>query len=194
MKMKKIFLILLLVVTSSLTYAQTQVWNSDPAHSRLGFAIEHLTVSEVDGRFGDFTVKVTTDKNDYSTVQIELTAQTTSIDTGIGARDNHLRAADFFDVEKYPTLTFKSTSWEKVSDKKASLKGDLTLHGVTKPVELEVIYNGTVTNPMSKVETAGFKILGSIKRSDFGIGSNFPELVLSDLVQIRVNAEFSPVK
>ena len=113
-----------------------------------------------------------------------------SINTGNDQRNTHLKSADFFDAAQFGTLTFKSTSFQKVSDKNYKLAGSLTLHGVTKPVTLDVVYNGTVVNPMSKKTVAGFKITGTIKRSDFGIATSFPVTALSDEVKLNANAEF----
>ena len=106
-------------------------------------------------------------------------------------RDNHLKTADFFDVEKFPELTFESTSLKVISDKKFLLTGNLSLHGVTKVVTLSVDYNGSVVNSMSKKDTFGFHISGAVKRSDFGIGPKFPEQMVSDVIQIVADAEFS---
>lgn len=191
--MKKLFIATVLVLSSLTAYSQT-TWTNDPAHSRLGFVVKHLTISEIDGRFADFTVKVTTSKADYSDAQIELTAKVASINTDIEARDNHLRSADFFDVEKYPTLTFQSTSLKKESKNKGKLYGNLTFHGVTKPVVLDVQYFGSVINSMNNADTAGFQITGEIKRSDFNLGANYPEAMISDKIRIIANAEFSPNK
>lgn len=191
--MKKIFIVTALVLSSLLAYSQT-TWTNDPAHSRLGFVVKHLTVSEIDGRFADFSVKVTTSKADYSDAQIEVTAKVASIDTDIEARDNHLRSADFFDVEKYPTLTFKSTLLKKTGKNKGKLYGNLTFHGVTKLVVLDVQYFGSVVNSMNNADTAGFQIVGEIKRSDFNLGANYPEAMISDKIKIIANAEFSPNK
>ena len=106
-------------------------------------------------------------------------------------RDTHLKTADFFDVEKYPELTFESTSLKKISEKQFALTGNLSLHGVTKAVTLHVTYYGTVVNPMNKKGTFGFHITGSVKRSDFGIGPKFPEAMVSDIINIVADAEFS---
>lgn len=191
--MKKAFVLAVFVLSSLAASAQT-TWINDPAHSRLGFVVKHLTISEIDGRFADFSVKVVTSEEDYSDAQIEVVAQVGSIDTDVEARDNHLRSADFFDAEKYPVLTFKSTSLQLSSDNKGKLYGDLTFHGVTRPVVLDVHYFGSVVNSMNNAQTAGFKITGEIKRSDFNLGPNFPEAVISDKVKIIANAEFSPTK
>jgi polyisoprenoid-binding protein YceI len=134
--------------------------------------------------------KLTASKDDLTDAQIQLTADVSSINTGNDQRNTHLKSADFFDAAQFGTLTFKSTSFQKVSDKNYKLAGSLTLHGVTKPVTLDVVYNGTVVNPMSKKTVAGFKITGTIKRSDFGIATSFPVTALSDEVKLNANAEF----
>jgi len=105
-----------------------------------------------------------------------------------------LKSADFFDAQQYPTLSFKSTSIIKIKGNNYKLVGNLTMHGVTKPVVLHVTFNGTVTNPMNKKETSGFTITGSLKRSDFGIGGKFPEAMVGDKVTLIASAEFSPTK
>lgn len=191
--MKKLFIATVLVLSSLAVYSQT-TWTNDPAHSRLGFVVKHLTISEIDGRFTDFSVKVTTSKADYSDAQIELTAKVASINTDVEARDNHLKSADFFDVEKYPTLTFKSTLLKKTGKNKGKLYGTLTFHGITKPVVLDVQYFGSVVNSMNNADTAGFQITGEIKRSDFDLGTKYPEAMISDKIKIVANAEFSPNK
>lgn len=191
--MKKTFLVAIVALFSLAGYSQT-TWTNDPMHSSLGFVVKHLTISEIDGRFTDFSVTVTTVKADYSDAQIELTAKVASINTDIEARDNHLRSADFFDVENYPVLTFKSTLLEKTGENKGKLYGNLTFHGITKAVVLDVRYFGTVINSMSNAQTAGFQITGEIKRSDFNLGSKFPEALISDDIRIVANVEFTPNK
>ena len=123
-------------------------------------------------------------------MKVSVSGKTTSINTGVEMRDNHLRSADFFEVAKYPELTFVSTSAKKVSDTKFTLTGNLSMHGVTKPVTLEVDYYGSVVNPMNQKETFGFHIAGTVKRTDFGIGANFPVLVVGDEISIVADAEF----
>lgn len=197
--MKKILLSLLAIASIAFVSAQT-TWTNDPAHSRLGFKVKHLTISEINGYFSDFSVSVTTSKVNYSDAQVTLTAKIKSINTGVEMRDNHLKSPDFFDAEKFETLSFISTSFNLVPSKskkspaKAVLKGNITLHGVTKPIALDVTYYGSVVNPMSKKNTAGFHISGTLKRSDFGIGPKFPEAMVSDVVTIIADAEFSPNK
>ncbi|HJD76099.1 MAG TPA: YceI family protein [Bacteroides reticulotermitis] len=191
--MKKLFFTTAFVLSILAAHSQT-TWSNDPAHSRLGFVVKHLTISQIDGRFADFSVKVTTTKADYSDAQIEVTAKVASIDTDIEARDNHLRSADFFDAEKYPTLTFKSTTVKKVGKNKGKLYGNLTFHGITKLVALDVQYFGSVVNAMNNAQTAGFQITGEVKRSDFNLGTKYPEAMISDKIKIVANAEFSPNK
>lgn len=188
--MKKI-LFSLVVLTLSVAASGQQSWSNDPYHSRLGFVVKHLTISQISGKFDDFSVKVITNKPDYSDMKVTVNVKTASINTGVDMRDNHLRSADFFEVEKYPEMVFVSSAVKKASDKKFILTGNLTLHGVTKPVVLTVDYYGSVVNPMNNKETFGFHIQGSLKRSDFGIGPKFQEGMVSDVISIVGDAEFS---
>jgi polyisoprenoid-binding protein YceI len=187
--MKKNIIIATFCLLTSTTFAQT--WTVDKAHSRLNFSITHLSIAELGGTFNSFDAKFTSSKPDFTDAVIELTADVNSIDTDNEQRDTHLKSPDFFDAQKNPNFTFKSTSFKKVSDKKYKLSGDLSLHGVTRPVVLDVVLNGTTTNPMSKKQVAGFKITGIIKRTDFGIATGTPTAMLSDEVALLANAEFT---
>jgi Uncharacterized conserved protein len=188
--MKKLMIILsaFFVLTAFTTVVST--WQNDDPHSQLGFTVTHLGIADVSGTFNDFDVAVKSSKPDFSDASIELTAKTASIDTRVEARNNHLKSADFFDAEKYPTLTFKSTSLKKSGKNQYKLTGDLSLHGVTKPVTMNLLYKGTVENPMSKKPTAGFQVTGTIKRSDFNVGPGFPAPMISDEVRIKADGEF----
>ena len=166
-------------------------WNADPAHSQLGFTVTHLGINDISGTFNDFQTTVTSSKPDFSDAKFELSAKTASIDTRVEARDNHLKSADFFDVEKYPALTYTSTSIKKTSKDRYKLTCNLTLHGITKPVTTELVYKGTTVNPMSKKPTVAFQITGAIKRSEFGIGEKFPAAMVSDEVRIKADGEFA---
>lgn len=188
--MKKLTFIISLFVATA-TIAAVAIWKSDPAHSQLTFTVTHLGISDVTGTFNDFTATIHSEKEDFSDAKFELTANVASIDTRVEARDNHLKSADFFDVEKYPTITFKSTALKPNGKNKYVVTGDLTMHGITKPVTLDLTYRGTVENPMNQKQTAGFQVLGEIKRSDFQIGGSFPEAVISDVVKIKADAEFT---
>jgi polyisoprenoid-binding protein YceI len=187
--MKKIILstAAFLLVAGS-TFAQE--WNWDKAHSQLNFGVIHMGINEVDGVFSSVTAKFTSTKDDFSDAVIELSADVNSLNTGNEQRNNHLKSPDFFNAAQFGTLTFKSTSFKKVSDKTYQLTGDLTLHGVTKPVTLTATFNGTVVNPQSKKTVAGFKVTGTIKRTDFGIATGFPAAMLSDEVSLLANTEF----
>lgn len=188
--MKKIAIILsaFFVLTAFTTAITT--WQNDDPHSQLGFTVTHLGIADVSGTFNDFDVTVQSSKSDFSDASFELTAKTASIDTRVEARNKHLKSADFFDVTKYPTLDFKSTSINKTGKDKYKLTGDLTLNGITKPVTMDLEYKGTVENPMSKKLTAGFQLTGTINRSDFNVGPGFPAPMISDEVRIKADGEF----
>src|SRR5262245_16483186 len=146
--MKKAVLIILLFAV--VMAGQAQTWTVDKAHSKLGFSITHLMVSNVEGSFKSFDAKITSSREDFSDAIIELTADVNSIDTDNEGRDKHLKSPDYFDAATFATATFRSTSFSKVADKKYKLIGDLTLHGITKPVELDVTLNGTAIHPYTK--------------------------------------------
>jgi len=193
-KTMKKYMILAAVMLSALVASAQTTWTNDPQHSRLGFVVKHLMISEIDGRFADFNATVTTSKSDYSDAKITLTAKVASINTDIEARDAHLKTADFFDAEKYPALTFQSTKIVKVTSKKGFVYGNLTFHGITKPIKLDVTFFGKVINPMNKHTTAGFQVKGVLKRTDYNLGPKFPEALVSNDVMIIANVEFSPDK
>jgi polyisoprenoid-binding protein YceI len=187
--MKK-FLFVLSATLLSFTASFAQKWAVDKAHSRLGFAVSHLSISEIDGSFKDFDATITSSKEDFSDATFEISATIASINTEIAQRDQHLQSPDFFDAAKYPTLTFKSTSFKKTGDKTYKLTGDFTLHGVTKSITLDVVFNGTAQHPQSKKTVAGFKFTSVIKRSDFGVATKFPAAMLGDDVQLIGKGEF----
>lgn len=178
------------LLTISATYAQT--WTVDKAHAKVGFTVTHLMLTEVDGNFKNYDAKITATKPDLSDAVIELTADVNSINTENDRRDTHLKSPDFFDAAKYPTLTFKSTSLKKVEGKKYKLTGDLTMHGVTKPVTMDAVLTGPVTmdSPRGKQEKAGLKLSGTLNRSDFGVGSS-STAVVSNEVEIKASGEFA---
>lgn len=133
-------------------------------------------------------------EDDFSDAKYTFTADVNSINTGVQKRDDHLRSADFFEVEKYPELKFESTSSEKVGENQYKVTGNLTFHGVTKPVTLDVIYRGTIENSQSGDTISGFRITGDVSRSDFNLGSKFPEAVISDAVELEFDGEFKKAK
>lgn len=149
----------------------TTKWVLDSTHSELGFKIKHLMITNVSGSIKNFTGEVETEGTDFSTAKINLTADMSSISTNNEQRDAHLRNSDFFEVEKHPELTFKSTRVEKTDSDEFALYGELTIKGITKPVKLNVEYNGVTKDPWGG-ERAGFVISGKINRSDWGINFN----------------------
>lgn len=189
--MKKLTIVLSAFFFLTAFTTQSHVWKNDDPHSQLGFTVKHLGISDISGTFNDFDVTINSSKPNFSDAVVELTANVGSIDTRVEARDNHLKSADFFNAEKYPTLHFKSSSLKPAGKNKYKLTGDLSLNGITKKVTVDMIYTGTVENPMSKKPTAGFQVTGTIKRSDFNLGNGFPPPMISDEVRIKADGEFA---
>ena len=140
----------------------------DPAHSLIGFAVRHLEINWVGGRFKEFEGTVHYDEKDVTKSSVEFSAKVASVDTEVEARDKHLRTADFFEVEKYPTMIFKSTRVERKGKDAFVLHGDLTLKGVTKPVALPFTLKGAVKDPWGNTRI-GVDAETKINRRDFGI-------------------------
>jgi polyisoprenoid-binding protein YceI len=182
MKKTNTVMAMLLFVAGS-TFAQS-TWSVDKAHSKIGFSVPHMAISEVEGNFKDFDATVVSKSEDFNGAEVTFTAKTASIDTDNERRDNHLKSADFFDAETHPELSFKGKLVKQGS--KYKLKGDFTMHGVTKPVEFDVTYGGKLKT--QKGEKAGFKIIGKINRQDYGLtwSNKTPtgELVVGDEVDI----------
>jgi len=191
--MKKILILLAAAFSYTAASAQT-TWTVDKAHSNVKFTVTHLLVSDVDGTFKNYDATITATKPDFSDAKFQISIQTASVSTDNDNRDKHLSSPDFFDVAAFPTLTFTSTGITKTSDKHYKLTGNLTLHGVTKPASFDLWYRGTIQNPMSKADDAGFQLTGTIKRSDFNFGSKFGAAVVSDEVTIKANGEFGKAK
>ena len=190
--MKKIILLAAVALLNTAVFAQT--WNVNKAHSHFTFTITHLAVSDVDGVFKDFDATIVSAKPDFSDAKFSLTANTASVNTGVDQRDGHLKSADFFDVATYPTLTFTTTGLTKTSENKYKLNGNLTIHGVTKPVSFDLWYRGTIASPMGGKPDAGFQITGTIKRADFNLGAKFGNAMISDEIAVKANGEFGQAK
>ena len=186
--MKKINLLLLSVLVAGAVSAQT--WSLDKNHAKLGFNVTHLLISEVEGSFNSFDATLTSTKDDFSDAVVELTADVNTVFTYNDYRDKDLKSENFFDAAKFGTLTFKSTSLKKVDGKNYKLAGNLTIHGVTKPVELDVVLKGPIEHPRNKKLVAGFKVSGKINRKDFGVGASAPNAAISEEILIYANAEF----
>jgi polyisoprenoid-binding protein YceI len=143
-------------------------YDIDPAHSIIGFSIRHLEINWVEGRFKDFKGTIHFDDSDVTKSAVEFTAKIESIDTGVAPRDKHLRTADFFDAEKYPEMTFKSTRVERKGKDGYVLYGDFTLKGVTKQVQLPFTITGAIKDPWGNTRF-GVNAQTKINRRDYGI-------------------------
>jgi len=177
--------------------AQTTKWAIDKSHSKIQFDVAHLVISEVTGQFKSFDGTVLSDKPDFSDAKIEITIDVNSINTDDEKRDQHLKSADFFDANKYPTITFKSKSIRKINNNTYKLIGDLNMHGVTKEVALDVQFNGIKNDPWGNTK-AGFKVTGKINRNDFGLKYNAPleggGLLIGEEVNITCKVELLKLK
>jgi polyisoprenoid-binding protein YceI len=165
-------------------------WAIDPLHTEIGFSVRHLMVSKVRGKFASFSGELVTAENPLDS-SVTASIDLSSIDTGNADRDNHIRSADFFDVEKHQTLTFRSTGVREKGDDYV-LDGELTLRGITKPVSLDLEVGGFGPDPYGGTR-AGFTATGEIKRSDFGVDFNAVldtgGVVVSDKVVIQLEVE-----
>lgn len=147
-------------------------WKIDPVHSEIKFKVKHMLVSTVTGGFNKFDAEINAEnENDFSGASVKFEADAASIDTKNAQRDAHLRSADFFDAENHPKLSFNSKSFTKTSDMLYKLTGDMTMRGITKEVELDVIYNGNVIG-LDGSNVSGFEITGTLNRFDFGLKWN----------------------
>jgi len=169
-------------------FAQTSTWKADSAHSEVDFTIKHLGISNVHGRFGKTEAVITYDEKDITKSTVNATIDVAGVDTGEAPRDNHLKTDSFFDVAKYPTATFVSTGVTKTASG-LSVAGNLTLHGVTKPVVLEVEGPSAPVTGMDKKPHVGFSATTTIHRTDFGIGAGFPAAVLGDDVKLTIDLD-----
>ncbi len=167
-------------------------YNIDPLHSEITFKVKHLMITNVTGNFGKFSGKMESGKDDFSDAEIDFEADVNSINTNNEQRDGHLKSGDFFDAAQYPNITFKSTSFDKQTDDIYKLNGDLTAHGVTKPVTFSAELGGAATD-MYGQSKIGFEISGSVHRKDFGLEWNAAletgGVVLSDEVKLLLNVQ-----
>ena len=178
--------------TATTATATRTTWSIDPAHSHVEFAVKHLMISTVKGRFGVVRGTIETDEADPARGHASIEIDVDSIDTREPQRDAHLRSADFFDAEKHPTITFRSTRIADVSGDRFTLIGDLTIHGVTREVALAVTAEGRGKDPWGG-ERAGFSAKTAIKRSDFGLTWNqvleTGGFVVGDDIRISLDVE-----
>ena len=166
-------------------------WTVDKAHSTVTFKIKHM-MSKVTGRFTDFDATITTDFANLGASGVTFTIQAASIDTGTPDRDKHLRSADFFDVEKFPAITFTSSKITKTGDNTFAVTGTFTMHGVAKEITLPVTFLGAAQDPWGNTK-AGFEIATTLSRTDYGIVWNKAletgGFLLGDEVQVTINLE-----
>lgn len=146
-------------------------WAIDKTHSKIGFKVKHLMISNVLGSFREFEGVVTTDGNDFSTANVSFTLISSSIDTEMADRDAHLKSPDFFDAASFPRITFSGKGLKDLGDDMYELTGDLTIKGVSKPVILTAEFGGMMTDPWGNVK-AGFSISGKLNRKEWGLNWN----------------------
>jgi polyisoprenoid-binding protein YceI len=161
-----------MTTTQTPEFTTARAWTIDPAHSNVEFAVRHVMISTVKGRFSDFSGTITLDERDPSSLELDVTIPAASIDTRQADRDTHLRSADFFDVERYPTITFKGRRLDGDLDSDFRLVGDLTMRGVTREVVLDATPEGRGPNPFGQGERAGYSAKATIDRRDFGLVYN----------------------
>lgn len=190
-------LVIMTVMVMALTLpAQADKWVFDKAHSDIGFQVRHLVISKVPGSFSEYDGYVIFDGENWSDARVEVTIQVASINTNNEKRDNHLRSGDFFDVEKYPTMKFKSTGVTAPGDDgKFQIMGDLTIRDVTKPVTLDAEFNGTLVGPMGNMR-AGFSASTTINRQDFNVrwDNKLQDGTLIASHEVKINLDVELIK
>jgi polyisoprenoid-binding protein YceI len=179
-------------MNTATTFPQATKWAYDASHAKVGFAISHFGISETEGKFTKFDGEVLSERADFSDARIDFVIDVNSINTNDPTRDGHLKSADFFDVARFPEITFKSKSLVPSGKNKYKITGTLTMHGISCEISLDVIYNGTVLDPFKNTK-AGFKITGIIDRTKFGLTWNGTlsagELLVGNNVKLDINIE-----
>jgi len=177
-------------MSTTATTLPTGTWNVDPSHSRVGFRVKHLGISNVRGEFREFEGQLVIGENGDLTAS--GSAKVDSIDTGEGDRDGHLKSPDFFDAGTYPEITFQSTSITAVDEETWAITGDLTMHGVTKPITLQAEVGGAGPDPFGG-ERIGLEATGEVSRSDYGMKFNQAlgtgNAIVSDKVKLDLDIE-----
>jgi len=181
-------------MTSTAPQTKTTTWNLDAAHSTAEFKVRHMMISNVKGRFTSISGALTLDETDISNSRVEATIEAASIHTGDGQRDGHLKSADFFDVEKFPSLTFRSTRVKRTGDDEVAVTGDLTIHGVTR----EVVFKVEGLTPPAKDPWGntriGLSAVAKINRKEFGLAWNSAletgGVLVGDEITITLEVQF----
>jgi len=179
-------------MTDTATATTTTAWTIDPSHSAVEFSVKHMMFATAKGRFSDVTGTITLDNEEVTNSAVDVEINAASIDTHDAKRDEHLKSADFFDVETYPTITFRSTKVESAGGSDLRVTGDLTIHGVTKEVVLDAKFNGQGTNPWGQ-GVLSYSATTTINRKDFGLNWNAAlesgGVLVSDEVKITIEIE-----
>ncbi|WP_316779794.1 YceI family protein [Pedobacter antarcticus] len=190
--MKKLFLFFVALSLSAATFAQTK-WTADPMHSFVNFEVRHMGISFVNGAFHKFSGTIEASKADLTDAKINFTVDVNSISTTVEMRDKHLKSDDFFNAEKYPEMTFVSTSFKKLKDNNYELNGKLTIRDVTKDVKFSVVYGGTAKNQQGGT-IAGFQASTTIDRTAFNIKYDPTGMAVAKDIKINLNLEFAQAK
>jgi len=179
-----ILAVVALVLAATTVLAEVETYKFDKAHTLIGFRIRHV-LTKVEGRFKNFDGTIWIDRANPSASKVELTIQTASIDTGVDARDQDLRSANYFDADKYSTIAFKSTKVEPKGNDLYDVTGEFTMHGVTKTIKVPVKSFGFAK--MGKTDKAGFEVALTLNRKDYGIEKGTP--VVGDDVELNIQVE-----
>jgi polyisoprenoid-binding protein YceI len=182
------FLTVILTLAGPLALAQTSTWVPDKAHSEVDFSILHMSLTHVNGRFGNISGAITWNEADITKSTVNVTIDIASVDTGVPPRDNDLKSPNFFDAAQFPTATFVSTSVAK-SGSGLAVNGNLTLHGVTKPVTLDVQGPAGPVQGMDHKPHSGFSATTTVSRTAFGIASKYPPTVVGDDVKLNIELD-----
>lgn len=195
MKFVPIALIAAALFNLPVCMAQSQEWQLDPTHSSVNFAVDHLVISETTGKFDTFSADVKADRPDFTDAKFAVTVQTKSVNTNDAKRDEHLRNADFFNVEKNPTIKIEGKKFEKLKDGKYKVHAKVTLNGVSKDVVWDAKFNGIAKDPWGGTR-AGLKVIATIDRYDYNLKYNSVLEGGGMMIgkEVRLNANFELIK
>lgn len=189
MKFKTLALGLTLASVATFSMAKPVAYTIDPGHTATVFSWSHFGFSTPSANFSDIQGTITVDNEKPANSSVNVTIPVSSINTNVKALDEHIQKAEFFDVEKYPNITFKSTKVQALGKNKYKIAGDLTIKGVTKPVVLDAVLNKQAIHPMTKLQTIGFNATTSFNRSAFNVGAYVPNV--GDKITVNITTEAS---
>lgn len=189
MKFKTLALGLTLASVTTFSMAKPVAYTIDPGHTATVFSWSHFGFSTPSANFSDIQGTITVDNEKPANSSVNVTIPVSSINTNVKALDEHIQKAEFFDVEKYPNITFKSTKVQALGKNKYKITGDLTIKGVTKPVVLDAVLNKQAVHPMTKLQTIGFNATTSFNRSAFNVGAYVPNV--GDKITVNITTEAS---